>query len=361
MSLPVRSPSCAQTTSHHVESTTVLSAVDAIDQPHQINHSPPKTPENTANMSETKITPPISSLQCSSSRPTSPTSSTVPVQESNTATMQSDEDSADITVAKPSTQIQHAQAPQLDSMIAPTSNVEADHTTQSSKRSREEDSSSSAFGTPPPKRASKAKATANAKKATKKTAPPKKAAPKKSTPQKAATPAPSRSQPPRNRRAPDHLKDFQETTPPKPLPNKKSCSKVFDPVFITTNSNSRLVKADIYHMLLEGPAWTSLSAEQQSTLISMLPPDPANQALLTKINTGETEDTRPSAFTLANDCFRTDVAKFQEDLKNGHLAKTWQAAAEQAVIERTAGEFDKWKADEAESWWGQKSSVPTTQ
>lgn len=220
--------------------------MDAIDQPHQINHSPPKTPENTANMSETKITPPISSLQCSSSRPTSPTSSTVPVQESNTATMQSDEDSADITVAKPSTQIQHAQAPQLDSMIAPTSNVEADHTTQSSKRSREEDSSSSAFGTPPPKRASKAKATANAKKATKKTAPPKKAAPKKSTPQKAATPAPSRSQPPRNRRAPDHLKDFQETTPPKPLPNKKSCSKVFDPVFITTNSNSRLVKADIY-------------------------------------------------------------------------------------------------------------------
>lgn len=87
----------------------------------------------------------------------------------------------------------------------------------------------------------------------------------------------------------------------------------------------------------------------------MLPQDSTNQGLLTKINAGETEGTRPSAFTLANDCFRTDVAKFQEDLKNGHLAKTWQTAAEQAVIERAAGEYDRWKAEEAESWWGQKS------
>jgi hypothetical protein len=108
-------------------------------------------------------------------------------------------------------------------------------------------------------------------------------------------------------------------------------------------------------MLLEGPAWTSLSAEQQSTLITMLPENSMHQALLAKISAGETEDTRPSAFTLVNDCFRTDVAKFQEDLKNGHLAKTWQAAAEQAVIERAAGEYDEWKAAEAESWWGQKS------
>jgi hypothetical protein len=108
-------------------------------------------------------------------------------------------------------------------------------------------------------------------------------------------------------------------------------------------------------MLLESSAWTCLSAEQQSTLVSMLPQDTTNQALLAKIKAGETKDTRPSAFTLANDCFRTDVAKFQEDLKNGHLAKTWQAAAEQAVIERAAGEYDSWKAEEAESWWGQKS------
>lgn len=107
-------------------------------------------------------------------------------------------------------------------------------------------------------------------------------------------------------------------------------------------------------MLLEGSAWTSLTATQQSTLIAMLPPDTENQALLARIQNGDTVDTRPRAFTLSNDCFRTDVAKFKEDLTSGHLAKTWLAAAEQAVLERAKGEFDGWKREEAERWWGQK-------
>lgn len=108
-------------------------------------------------------------------------------------------------------------------------------------------------------------------------------------------------------------------------------------------------------MLLEGPAWTSLSNEQRRILVSMLPQDPANEAILERIKVGGTEDTRPQAFSMSNDCFRTDVAKFKQDLKNGHLAKTWQTAAEQAVIERATGEYDEWKAEEAEAWWGQKS------
>ena len=137
----------------------------------------------------------------------------------------------------------------------------------------------------------------------------------------------------------------------------KGASKVFDPVYITTNSTSRLGKADVYHMLLETSAWSRLTAEQQATLVSMLPATAANTDLLTKIMGGETKGTRPQAFSMSNDCFRTDVAKFKEDLKNGHLAKTWQAAAEQAVIERAAGEYDAWKAEEAELWWGQKSNA----
>lgn len=86
----------------------------------------------------------------------------------------------------------------------------------------------------------------------------------------------------------------------------------------------------------------------------MLPADHINQASLERIKAGETEDTRPQAFSMSNTCFRTDVAKFKEDLKNGHLAKTWQTAAEQAAIERAAGDYDEWKAEEAELWWGQK-------
>lgn len=177
---------------------------------------------------------------------------------------------------------------------------------------------------------------------------------RKAAPKKAAAP-PERTST-RNRKAPERLVGLQEQPPTKAPPAKKNIGKVFDPVYITTNSGSRLGKADMHKALRDETAWTSLSAEQQMTLISMLPDSTEHQQLLARIKAGETgESTRPPAFTVMNNCFRTDVAKFQEDLRNGHLAKTWQAAAEQAVIERAAGEYDAWKAEEAELWWGQKS------
>ncbi|KAF2633317.1 hypothetical protein BU25DRAFT_405227 [Macroventuria anomochaeta] len=175
---------------------------------------------------------------------------------------------------------------------------------------------------------------------------------KKDVPKKARAP-PERTST-RNRKAPERFEVVEEKPPAKASPGKKGASKVFDPVYITTNSTGRLGKADMYHMLLEDEAWTNLSAEQQATLVSMLPDTAETQQLLAKIKAGETEDTRPQIFK-ANVCFRTEVAKFQADLTNGHLAKTWQAVAEQAVIERAAGEYDAWKAEEAELWWGQKS------
>ncbi|KAL6705210.1 hypothetical protein ACN47E_007170 [Coniothyrium glycines] len=172
---------------------------------------------------------------------------------------------------------------------------------------------------------------------------------------KPARPVTVSTRPSRNRKAPERYWEVPENQAPKALSNTKGASKVFDSTFITTNSTSRLGKADVYRLLLEEPAWTSLSAQQQKELITMLPQTQANSVLLAKIESGETEGTRPATFALSNDCFRTDVAKFKEDLKNGHLAKTWQVAAEQAVTERAAGMFDEWKTEEAERWWGQKS------
>ncbi|KAF1844639.1 uncharacterized protein K460DRAFT_282683 [Cucurbitaria berberidis CBS 394.84] len=253
------------------------------------------------------------------------------------------------STSEPTVSSQPALAPalELDASTMPSpSMVTNSALEQTPKRGRQDEDDEE--DTPPPK-----------KPATKPKAQPKpKAVPvtKKTTARKAAcTPLTPSNRPTRNRKAPERFEAFEENSKPKALPSKKGSSKVFDPVFITTNSTSRLSKADVYHMLLEGPAWTSLSAEQQSTLISMLPRDPTNQAILERLRTGEMEGTRPHAFSISNDCFRTDVAKFKEDLKNGHLAKTWQATAEQAVVERAAGEFDEWKAEEAELWWGQKS------
>jgi hypothetical protein len=182
---------------------------------------------------------------------------------------------------------------------------------------------------------------------------------KRAKPNKKPAPKPERAPPERtstrNRKAPERFEDLQEMPSTRASPPKKGTSKVFDPYYITTHSTSRLGRADIYHLLLEDGAWTSLSAEQQTTLISMLPDSPENQRLLEKIKAGDTgKETRPQWFKASN-VFGDEVAKFRADLTNGHLGKTWQAAAEQAVAERAAGEYDAWKAEEAELWWGQKS------
>jgi hypothetical protein len=166
------------------------------------------------------------------------------------------------------------------------------------------------------------------------------------TPERAST---------RIRRHPPQPEVPQSPAPPTPTPAKKTASKVFDPTYITTNSNSRLAKADIYHLLTDdASAWTSLTPSQQTTLISMLPSTPENQRLLERIGDGETQDTRPS-YLSKGDVFRTEVAKFKEDLRNGHLAKTWQREARVAVEERAEGLYDEWKGSEAEAWWGQNS------
>ena len=188
-------------------------------------------------------------------------------------------------------------------------------------------------------------------------APPKRAPRAKPTPKEPAPPSRARST--RTRKAPERFEDTQavSTATATSATTKKSTSRVFDPTFITTNSASRLVTADAYHLLLAPSAWTCLTAAQQHELVAMLPASAANTALLERIDAGETQDTRPREFSLGNDCFRTDVAKFQTDLGNGHLSKTWQAAAKQAVLERANGEYDEWKRDEAEAWWGQKADV----
>jgi hypothetical protein len=226
----------------------------------------------------------------------------------------------------------------------------------SSKRSRNDDVEDS----PPPKKTAKGKARseAKAKPATKKATVPRTPATRKPAAKKPAPapPAPS-TRPSRNRKAPERFVDFAGAPITPALPAKIAASKVFDPTYITTNANSRLVKADVFHMLLVPSAWESLSAAQKTTLLAMLPPSHANSALMARVAAGETQGTRPEAFTVSNDCFRTDVAKFKEDLGNGHLAKTWQAGAEQAVIERAAGVFDEWKNAEAELWWGQKADA----
>ncbi|PSN60278.1 hypothetical protein BS50DRAFT_579427 [Corynespora cassiicola Philippines] len=179
-------------------------------------------------------------------------------------------------------------------------------------------------------------------------------APKKRTAKTIAAAKPANSnRPVRARKAPARFDTLQEPVKQPALAPKKT--KVYDPVYMTTHSTSRLRKADIYHLLLEPAAWDSLAAGQELELVSMLPRTVANESLAESIKAGVEGPTRPMELSASFDVFRTDVAKFVEDLAAGHLAKGWQQAAVQAVRERAAGHFDSWKAQESEAWWGQKA------
>ncbi|OAG01599.1 uncharacterized protein CC84DRAFT_203345 [Paraphaeosphaeria sporulosa] len=158
----------------------------------------------------------------------------------------------------------------------------------------------------------------------------------------------------RARKAPERFENL--ASPPKPATTtaRKPGGRVFEPVYITTNANSRLKKIDLFHMLLKANAWTCLTSEQKLDILALLPLNPINVKLANDLRAGTAaEDARPREVSLNFNLFRTDVAKFKEDLSNGHLGKTWQASAEQAIKDRAAGAFDDWKEQEAELWWGQ--------
>jgi hypothetical protein len=88
---------------------------------------------------------------------------------------------------------------------------------------------------------------------TKKTA--KRATPKAKSKATSAAPPPPSTRPSRYRRAPPRLVDEPIETPKKAAVPRATGSKVFEPVYITTNPKSRLVKTDIYvsHHFLTNP------------------------------------------------------------------------------------------------------------
>lgn len=106
--------------------------------------------------------------------------------------------------------------------------------------------------------------------------------------------------------------------------------------------------------MLDPTAWNVLGAKDQAELIALLPGTQANCGLLAKISDGAAGVERPANLNGNCAAFRTDVKKWQDDLGEGYLTKTWQESAEKAMKARSAGDFDTWKEEEGERWWGQK-------
>lgn len=58
-----------------------------------------------------------------------------------------------------------------------------------------------------------------------------------------------------------------------------------------------------------------------------------------------------------NQSFQTALRLFQEDLSAGRYDPTWLKNAAAASAKRAAGDFDEWKEQNREKFWGQKQKV----
>lgn len=55
--------------------------------------------------------------------------------------------------------------------------------------------------------------------------------------------------------------------------------------------------------------------------------------------------------------FRRGIREFQEDLSTGRLDPKWQAAAAEAMEERARGDYDAYKENNYEEFWGQRQKL----
>ena len=99
-------------------------------------------------------------------------------------------------------------------------------------------------------------------------------------------------------------------------------------------------------------AWGILDSEQQRNLLAMVPKPPRSPT------EGIEQDSQSSRnIILSNSAFQSDVRMFQEDLADGRLQPAWLEKAHIAMERRARGDFDAWKEEETEKFWGQKQKI----
>jgi hypothetical protein len=94
-----------------------------------------------------------------------------------------------------------------------------------------------------------------------------------------------------------------------------------------------------------------LSEEEKAKLISMLPTDKF-------VNTSEDGFHISSDFLKYNETWRSDLSRVQEDIAEGRNDPEWMRQALDAHIQRQQGDFDSFKDQEYEEFWGMKQKLP---
>ncbi|PWY72336.1 hypothetical protein BO70DRAFT_381866 [Aspergillus heteromorphus CBS 117.55] len=130
---------------------------------------------------------------------------------------------------------------------------------------------------------------------------------------------------------------------------------------LMTNPESQLVDLDLVKLLANPKAWDCLEESEKQEILNLLPdgthpnPNPPDDDPDAKI------PPIPEYFLRYSNNWRDGIRQFQDDLQHGRYDPVWQREAHQAMEERLAGKFDKFKEEEFEQFWGQKQRMDKSQ
>ena len=121
-----------------------------------------------------------------------------------------------------------------------------------------------------------------------------------------------------------------------------------DPEWLVTNEKSPLADEDLHAEFSNPKTYEKFTKSDWEDLRETLPPN---------VPVNPDGYSIPMAFFKYDPDFRRGIREFQEDLGSGRLDPKWQADAAQAMEERARGEFDAYKEDQFEAFWGQKQKL----
>ena len=121
-----------------------------------------------------------------------------------------------------------------------------------------------------------------------------------------------------------------------------------DPEWLVTNEKSPLAYEDLHAEFSDPKTYENFTKSDWEDLRETLPPN-------IPLNTDGYSI--PMTFFKYDPDFRRGIREFQEDLASGRLDPKWQADAAQAMEERARGQFDAYKENQFEAFWGQKQKL----
>ncbi|KAL2871345.1 uncharacterized protein BJX67DRAFT_342030 [Aspergillus lucknowensis] len=148
---------------------------------------------------------------------------------------------------------------------------------------------------------------------------------------------------------------------PKPKRNPRRAAKDrWEEEKLLTSEKSQLVDLPLVKLLALPEAWDCLSEDEKKEILYLLPADTHPNPHPPPDDPDAKIPPLPESFLRYSIHWRDAIRHFQLDLQNGRYDPRWLREAEEAVQQRAAGKFDKFKEEEFEEFWGQKQKMDRT-